>query len=203
MKSKSLWTGVAVLAAGLIFVTGGGAATMTTVTLTVNSTMDSSTPCTITNHKSAGTCTLRGAVLAANNFGHDNTMFVVKLPAKTYHLNLGTLIIDGGSANTANIVQIVGTSKTIGTRKHRRTVPGSTIDGSANTRPSSVVEIDDPTQMSNVVITGGSGNGSYICHSPYAGCGGGIFLTSALDLQNSIVRNNTACSAWTGFACTG
>src|SRR5437016_627549 len=106
MRSKSFWAGVAVLTAGLIFVTGGGAATTTTVTLTVNSTIDSTTPCTVVNHKSTGTCTLRGAILYANNLGNDNTMFVIKLSATTYHLSQGTLDVDGGSANTANIVQI-------------------------------------------------------------------------------------------------
>ena len=161
MKRKSFWAGVAVLAAGLIFVTGGGAATMTTVTLTVNSTADSTTPCTVANHKSTGTCTLRGAILYANNLGNDNTMFVIKLAAKTYHLSLGTLDVDGGSANTGNIVQIVGATKTIGKRKHKKTVPASIIDGSGNVKPASVFQIDDPTQMYNVVITGGTGNAAY------------------------------------------
>ena len=63
MKSKSLLAGFAVLVAGLIFVTGGGAATSTTVTLTVNTTTDSATPCVVVNHKSSGTCSLRGAIL--------------------------------------------------------------------------------------------------------------------------------------------
>ena len=167
MKSKSLWASVAVLAAGLIFVTGGGAATSTTITLTVNSTTDSATPCTVVNHKSTGTCTLRGAIVWANALGSDNTMFVIKLAAKTYHLNLGTLVVAAGTANTGNIVQIVG--KTAGT-KH---VPASVIDGSGNAKPSSVFEVDSPTQMSNVVIKGGTGNGGYVCQSSVAGCGGG------------------------------
>jgi CSLREA domain-containing protein len=169
MTRKSFWAGVAVLAAGLIFVTGGGAATMTTVTLTVNSTTDSTTPCTIANHKSTGTCTLRGAVLYANNLGNDNTMFVIKLSAKTYHLSQGTLDVDGGSANTGNIVQIVGATKTIGKKKHRHKVPASIIDGSGNVKPASVLQIDDPTQMSNVVITGGSGSSSYKCYNGFSG----------------------------------
>src|SRR5260221_9223433 len=91
MKSRSLWAGVAVLAAGLIFVSGGAAATTTTVTLTVISTADSVTPCAIVNNKSAGPCTLRGAILAADAFALDNVRFVVRLAAKTYHLSLGTL----------------------------------------------------------------------------------------------------------------
>ena len=197
MTRKSFWAGVAVLAAGLIFVTGGGAATTTTVTLTVNSTTDSTTPCTVVNHKSTGTCTLRGAILYANNLGNDNTMFVIKLSAKTYHLSQGTLDVDGGSANTANIVQIVGATKTIGRGKHRKTVPASIIDGSGNVKPASVLRIDDPTQMYNVVITGGSGNASD------SGRGGGLFVSASLDLEKSVVRNNTACSAWSGSTCTG
>ena len=115
MKSKSVLAGVAALAAGLIFVTGGGAATMTTVTLTVNFTGDSSTLCTIVNHKSSGTCTLRGAILVANTLGNDNTMFVINLAAKTYHPTLGTLDVAAATATTGNIVQIVG--KTVG-KKH-------------------------------------------------------------------------------------
>jgi len=203
MKRKSFWAGVAVLAAGLIFVTGGGAATMTTVTLTVNSAADSTTPCTIANHKSTGTCTLRGAILAANALQQDNTLFVLKLAAKTYHLSLGTLGVDAATANTGNIVQIVGKSKTTGKGKHKKTFPASIIDGSGNAKPASVFEIDSPTQMSNVVITGGSGNPNVTCYNANAGCGGGVYLTSALDLQNSVVRNNTACSAYTGNGCTG
>jgi CSLREA domain-containing protein len=205
MIKKSLGVGVAVLAAGLIFVTGGGAATTTTVTLTVNTTADGATPCAITNHKSAGTCTLRGAILAANSLQQDNTMFVIKLAAKTYKLSLGTLDVTAATVNSANIVQIVGKTKTTGKGKHKKTLPASIIDGSGNAKPASVIEIDSPTQMSNVVIQGGSGNGAYECDtsSAYYGCGGGVFLTSALDLENSVVQHNTACSAWTGSACTG
>src|SRR3954470_24203211 len=157
MRGKTFWAGIAALAAGLIFVTGGGAATMTTVTLTVNSTTDSSTPCTIVNHKSTGTCTLRGAILAANALQQDNTLFVIKLAAGTYALSLGTLIIDAASANTGNLVQVVGATKTTGKGKHKKTKPVSIIDGAANSKPSSVLEIDSPTQMSNLVIQGGSG----------------------------------------------
>lgn len=197
MRGKSFWAGVAVLATGLIFVTGGGAATMTTVTLTVNSTTDSTTPCTVANHKSTGTCTLRGAILYANNLGNDNTMFVIKLAAKTYHLSQGALDVDGGSANTPNIVQIVGKSKTTGKGKHKKTTPASIIDGSGNPKPSSVFIIDDPTQISNVVITGGTGS------ALDAGRGGGLFVDASLDLENSVVQNNTACDAWTGSTCTG
>jgi CSLREA domain-containing protein len=197
MKRKSFWAGVAVLATGLIFVTGGGAATITTNTLTVNSTADSSTPCTVANHKSTGTCTLRGAILYANNLGNDNTMFVIKLAAKTYHLSQGTLDVDGGSSNTANIVKIVGATKTIGKKKHKHTIPASIIDGSGNAKPSSVFRIDDPTQMYNVVITGGSG------YAGDVGRGGGLFVAASLDLENSVVRNNTACTSWTGSVCTG
>ena len=125
MKRKSFWVGVAVLAAGLIFVTGGGAATVTTVTLTVNSTIDSTSPCSVVNHKSTGTCTLRGAILYASNAGADNTMYVIKLSAKTYHLSQGTLDIDGEGPSTANIVQLVGATRrsagrSIGTRCRRR-----------------------------------------------------------------------------------
>ena len=184
MKRKSLWAGVAALAAGLIFVTGGGAATSTTITFTVNSTADSTTPCTIASHKSTGTCTLRGAVLAADALGNDNTIFVIKLAAKTYHLSLGTLGLNARTGNTANLVQIVGA--TAGKKK----LPASTIDGSGNAKPASVFELDSPTQMSNVVVTGGSGD-----------TGGGIWMDSALDMENSIVRGNTSCASWTGSAC--
>jgi hypothetical protein len=197
MKRKSFWVGVAVLAAGLIFVTGGGAATVTTVTLTVNSTIDSTSPCSVVNHKSTGTCTLRGAILYASNAGADNTMYVIKLSAKTYHLSQGTLDIDGEGPSTANIVQLVGATKTIGRKKHRHTVPASIIDGGGNVKPASVFRIDSPTQMYNVVITGGSG------YAGDGGRGGGLFVSASLDLENSIVRNNTACSAWTGSNCTG
>src|SRR4051794_16036278 len=103
MKRKSFWSGIAVLAAGLIFVTGGGAATMSTVTLTVNTTTDSAVACTVVNHKSVGTCSLRGAILWANALGNDNTLFVIKLAATTYTLSLGTLEIDAATSNTANI----------------------------------------------------------------------------------------------------
>ncbi|HEY2353694.1 MAG TPA: CSLREA domain-containing protein [Gaiellaceae bacterium] len=196
MRAKSLCAATAALVAGLIFVTGGEAATTTTVKLTVNSTADSSTPCTITaNHKSAGTCTLRGAILAANAFGQDNTVFVVKLSAKTYHLSLGTLDVSAFT-DTGNLVQIVGA-----TARMKKT-PASIVDGSANPKPASVFEVDSPTQMLNLVVTGGSGNPNFSCGGAN-GCGGGIVLTSALDLQNSIVRNNKACSAWTGKTCTG
>ena len=205
MKTKSIWAGVAVVAAGLIFVTGGGAATTTTVTLTVNSTADPISPvaCTVSNHKSTGTCTLRSAILAADAYQQDNTLFVIKLAAKTYHLTQGTLDVDAATSNTGNIVQIVGATKTVGKKKHKRTLPASIIDGSGNAKPASVFEIDSPTQMSNVVISGGTGNPSTSCYNSYAGCGGGVYLTSTLDLENSIVRHNAACSAWTGKACTG
>src|SRR4051794_17585948 len=111
MKSKSFLAGFAVLVAGLIFVTGGGAATMSTVTLTVNTTTDSATPCVVVNHKSSGTCSLRGAILWADALGNDNTLFVIKLSAATYHLNLGSLDVDAATSNTGNIVQIVGKTK--------------------------------------------------------------------------------------------
>ncbi len=188
MRGKSFWAGVAALAAGLIFVTGGGAATSTTVTLTVNSTADPASPtaCTIANHKSTGTCTLRGAILAANGFSTDNAMFVIKLAATAYHLTQGALDVNAATANTGNLVQIVGA--TAGKKKTAATV----IDGSGNSKPSSVLQIDSPTQMFNVVITGGSGNS-----------GGGLYVSAALDLENSVVRNNIACSAWTGSSCTG
>ncbi len=199
MRGKSLWAGVAVLAAGLIFVTGGGAATTTTVTLTVNSTADSNTPCTIANHKSTGACTLRGAVLAANAFQQDNTIFVIKLAAKTYPLSLGELYIDADDTanNTGNIVQFVGATK------GKKKTPASVIDGAANPKPSSVFYVDSPTQMSNVVIKGGSGDSSFACDGSNTGCGGGVFVQAALDLESSIVENNTSCSAWTGSQCTG
>lgn len=205
MKRKSLWAGVAVLVTGLIFVTGGGAATITTVTLTVNSTADPISPvaCTVVNNKSTGTCTLRSAILAADAGIHDNTLFVIKLSAKTYKLSQGTLNVDAAPANTGNIVQIVGKTKTVGKKKHKKTLPASIIDGSGNLKPASVFWINSPTQMYNVVITGGTGNPYDACFSSSAGCGGGVYLASSLDLQNSIVRHNTACSAWTGSACTG
>ncbi|HEY2353695.1 MAG TPA: hypothetical protein VGH79_02185 [Gaiellaceae bacterium] len=192
MKRKTLWVGVAALAAGLIFVTVGAAATTTTVTLTVNSTTDSTTPCTVSNHKSTGTCTLRGAIAYADNLGADNTMFVIKLAAKTYHLSQGTLDIDASTVNTGNIVQIVGKTKTIGKKKHKKTVPASILDGSGNVKPASVFEVYSPTQMYNVVVEHGSGYG-----------GGGIYNGSALDIENSVITNNTACSAWSGNSCTG
>jgi CSLREA domain-containing protein len=185
MKRKKFLAGAAVLAAGLTFVSGGGAATTTTVTLTVNSTADSVTACTIANHKSTGTCTLRGAILAANAVQTDNTMFVIKLAAKTYHLHLGTLVVDAATAHTGNIVRIVGKSKTIGKKKHTKTVPASIIDGEDNPAPASVFEIDSPTQMSYVVITHGTGDS-----------GGGIWMDSALYLENSIVTGNESCAAW-------
>jgi CSLREA domain-containing protein len=197
MKRKSFWAGVAVLTAGLIFVTGGGAATTTTVTLTVNSTVDTSAPCAIVNHKSSGTCTLRGAILAAHAALTDNTLYIIKLAAKTYHLSQGTLDVDAESASTANIVQIVGKTATVGPRRHRRTIPASIIDGSGNVKPASVFRIDSPTQMYNVVITGGTG------YAGDVGRGGGLFVGASLDLENSVVRNNTACTAWTGSNCTG
>jgi CSLREA domain-containing protein len=187
MNGKSFWVGVAVLAAGLAFVSGGAAATTTTVTLTVNSTADSVTPCTIANHKSTGTCTLRGAILAANAVQTDNTMFVVKLATKTYHLSQGTLVVDAATAKTGNIVQIVGKTKTIGKKKHKKTVPASIIDGDKNApkTPASVFEIDSPTQMSNVVITHGTGS-----------AGGGVWMDSALSLTNSLVTDNESCVAY-------
>lgn len=207
MRSKSFWVGVAVLAAGLTFVTGGGAATMTTVTLTVNSTADPVSPvgCTVANNKSTGTCTLRSAIIAARSYGHDNTMFVIKLAAKTYKLTQGTLDVGAATSNTGNIIQIVGKTKTTGKGKHKRTMPASIIDGSGNAAPSSVFLIESPTQMSNVVITGGTGNPYFSCFngSNAAGCGGGLFVDSSLDLQNSVVQKNTACSAYTGHTCTG
>src|SRR4051812_20100431 len=116
MRRKKFLAGAAALAAGLTFASGGGAAATTTVTLTVNSTADSVTPCTIANHKSTGTCTLRGAILAANAVQTDNTTFVIKLAAKTYHLSLGQLAVNAATANTGNIVRVAGKSKTIGTR---------------------------------------------------------------------------------------
>lgn len=192
MMSRSLWAVVAALAAGLIFVNGAAAAT-TTVTLTVNSTADSSTPCTIVNNKSAGTCTLRGAILAADASAFSNVNFVIRLAAKTYRLSLGTLAV---ATSGANIVQIVG--KTSGKKAN----PASFISGAGNAKPASVFSIASPAQMRNVVISGGTGNGDFLC-AGLGGCGGGIFLTSGLDLQNSIVRKNRACSAWTGNACTG
>ena len=166
---------------------------MTTVTLTVNSTADpgSPTPCTIANHKSSGTCTLRGAILAANALQHDNTLFVIKLAAKTYHLSQGTLGVDAATANTGNIVQIVGATKTTGKGKHKKTSPASIISGSGSAKPASVFEINSPTQMFNVVISGGSGD-----------LGGGIWMDSALDMENAIVENNTSCSSWAGSSCT-
>jgi hypothetical protein len=191
MRGKAFWSGIAALAAGLVFVSGGGAASTTTVTLTVNSTTDSTTLCTIKANKSAGTCTLRGAILAADEYNHNDTIFVINLAAKTYSLTLGSLDVDASTSSAANIVHVVGTSGKKG--------PESIIDGSKNTRPHSVMVIESPTQMSNVVITGGSGSPFASC----SGCGGGIVLTSALELENSIVRNNTACSAWTGKTCTG
>lgn len=203
MRSRSCWAGVAALAAGLIFVTGGGAAATTTVTLTVNSKVDSQTPCTIAHRKSLGTCTLRGAILAANAVQEDNTMFVIKLPAKIYRLVWGPLTVAAGTANTGNIVRIAGAVKKVGKRKHKRTVPGALIDGSYNAKPASVFVIDSPTQMFNVVIAGGSGNPSYVCENGGGGCGGGVFVDAALDLENSIVRSNTACSAYTDKTCTG
>ena len=190
MKSRSLWAGVAVLAAGLIFASGGAAATTTTVTLTVNSTADSITPCTIVNNKSVGTCTLRGAILASDAFALDNVRFVIRLAAKTYHLSLGTLAVE---TNGTSVVQIVG-------KGHAN--PASIVDGSGNPKPASVFSIATPTQIRNVVVTGGTGNGDYPCAGS-AGCGGGIFLTSGLTLDNSVVRNNRACSDWTGNSCTG
>jgi hypothetical protein len=149
--------------------------------LTVNTTADNTT-CTISGKKSSGTCSLRGAINAANAYGQDNTTFVIKLAAKTYKLTLGELIINA-KTTTANLVQIVGA--TTGKKKS----PGSTIDGSGNAKPNSVFRVDSPTQMFNVVITGGSGETS-------GGDGGGIFLDSALDIENAVIKNNTACSSW-------
>ena len=170
MRGKSFLAGVAVLAAGLIFVTGGGAATMTTVTLTVNSTADPVSPdgCTIANQQE------HGNVHAARRDHRSRAPTVrttrcssIKLAAKTYTLSQGTLDVDAATANTGNIVQIVGATKTTGKKKHKKTVPASIIDGSGNTKSTSVFEIYSPTQMSNVVITGGSGDE-----------GGGIYMES-------------------------
>jgi len=203
MRGKACWVAAAALAACLIFVTGGGAATTTIVTLTVNWKADSTTPCTIENHKSIGTCTLRGAILAANAMQQDNTVFVVKVPAWTYRLAWGSIDIAAATAKTGNVVRIVGTSKTVGRKKHKRTIPRSVIDAGFNPKPASVFVIDSPTQISNLVITGGTGNPGYVCDNGLGGCGGGIFVDSALDLERSVVRNNTACSDYTGKACTG
>ncbi len=192
MRAKSLFVVVAVLAAGLIFVTGGEAATTTTVTLKVTATADSSTPCTVVNNKSAGACTLRGAILAANAFGQDNTRFVIKLAKATYHLSLGMLDIAA-----PGVTQIVGA--TTGKTK----TPGSIINGSGNPKPASVFVVETPAQLLNVVITGGSGDPDITCAGGYAGCGGGIVVESAVDLENSIVLNNKACSSWTGKTCSG
>jgi hypothetical protein len=192
MKRKSFWAGVAVFTAGLIFVTGGSAAAITTVKLTVNSTVDSTTPCTIVSHKSTGTCTLRGAILAANAVQTDNTLFIITLAAKTYPLSQGSLDLDAATASTGNIVQIVGKTKTIGKKKHKKTVPGTIINGAGNPRPASVFEIGSPTQMYNVVIEHGSGDG-----------GGGIYLESSLDVENSTITDNTSCNSWSGTTCTG
>lgn len=184
MKRKKLLAGAAVLAAGLTFVSGGGAAATTTVTLTVNSTTDSVTPCTIASHVSTGTCTLRGAILAANAVQTDNTKFVIKLAAKTYDLTLGQLAIDAATATSGNLVQIVGKSKLVGPKKHKRRVPASIIDAEESEK-SRVFEIDSPTQMSYVVIRHGTGDS-----------GGGIWMASALSLRNAIVTDNHACAVW-------
>jgi len=98
---------------------------------------------------------------------------------------MGTLDVHAASANTGNIVQIVGATK------GKTKTPASVINGSGNAKPTSVFEIYSPTQMYNVVVTGGSGN-----------TGGGIYTQSALDLENAVVRNNTSCSSFTNNVCT-
>ena len=192
MRAKSLFVTVAVLAAGLIFVTGGEAAPTTTVTLKVTTTADSSTPCKLVNHKSVGACTLRGAILAANAYPEDNTRFAVNLAKGTYHLSLGMLDVEA-----PGVVRIVGATK--GTAQK----PASIINGFGNPKPASVFVIQTPAQLLNVVISGGSGDPDITCAGSYSGCGGGIVVESALDLENSVVLNNRACSAWTGNTCTG
>lgn len=200
MRGKSLWAGVAVLAAGLIFVTGGGAATSKPVYVTVDGKTDNTSACSIavSTKRATVVCpSLRSALNYANANGQDNTMFLITLPAGKYTLSLGTLLVQANTANSGNIVQIVGKTKTIGKGKHKRTIPASIIDGSGDPKPSSVFDIESPTQMFNVVITGGSGSSSD------AGRGGGIFLNASLDIEKSVIKNNTACTAWTGTDCTG
>ena len=191
MRGRSFWAGIAVLAAGLIFAAGGAAAATKTVTLTVNSTADSTTPCTIANHKSKGTCTLRGAVLAADALEQDNTMFVIKLAAKTYQLSLGALDVDAASSNTGNLVQIVGATKTTGKGKHKTTLPASIIDGSGNAKPASVFEIFSPAQIS-------TSRSRAEAATPAAGS----TSTSALDLRTRSSSHNTSCGSWVGDSCS-
>jgi CSLREA domain-containing protein len=181
-----LATIVVVVAGWMLQWPSSGAGAALGVTFVVNSTADShnARPGDGKCADSAGKCTLRAAVEAADAEPAGTLLVTIKVPAGTYALTLGSLSL------TANTISITGT----GTGALAGAGSGSTvIQAKGSFRVVNVGSAAVAT-LSMLTITGGNAGNS--------GYGGGIYNTGRLTVSGSVVSGNTA-DAGGGLANAG
>jgi CSLREA domain-containing protein len=152
-----------VLLASLASVAPAGA-----VVYHVNSNADTTSPCT-----GSGTCTLRGAVDAANSSSSDDE---IVLRAEHYGLS-SSLTITGTGPDKLTITGVSARS--------------TIIDGKDMAR---VFNINGPAELRLLTVTGGNGN---------AASGGGLNVTNGATLTDVAVTGNEATDNGGGIRVTG
>jgi len=156
-------------------------------------------------HTSAGTCSLRAAVMKSNQIGGSN---IIHVPDGIYLLTIPWNGLDEDYMGDLNIYQ----SLTItGQGAGRTIIDANQIDRAFNIESGGVVVLSDVT-----IRNGGSeifGGGIYIegmltiTHSViegnHANWGGGIYVIGSLTLVGSIIRSNSALSGGGGISSAG
>ncbi len=186
-----------------------GAGVASAATYTVNTTTDSATPCS-----SSGSCSLRGAVIAADSAGGSST---IDVPAGLYKL---TIAPSGSNDQTTGDLNITsGANVTVvGAGSDSTTIDGNNLDrqfnvaqgaslalsgltlrrGQANSGEGGAILTDGTLTIGNS-STGKSGDVTFTSNSDQnGGCAGGAIYAdtdSAVSLTGTVFdNNNNDCS---------
>lgn len=172
---------LALLAAAVAGLTGAGVASA--ATYTVNTTTDSATPCA-----GSGTCSLRGAVIAADNAGGSST---INVPAGLYKLTIpsaaaddpttGDLDINSKSNNATVTINGAGSDSTI--------LSGNNIDRLFAVQQGGSLTLSGMTLRQGYPSSNSSGYGE----------GGAIYTDGGLTVASDVVfQDNQAESDFGG-----
>lgn len=164
-------------------------------TFTVNTTADDATAPSGTATSCPSTCTLRDAVIAANNSPGDNT---IVLPAGHYTLSLAPTGADDATTGDLNITNPAGTTTITGAGARTTTVDANKIDRVF------FVAAGASAAFSHLTITGGETSPAASSHDGAGEDGAGIESFGTLSVSQATVTGNDAnLAAGCGTGGTG
>jgi hypothetical protein len=156
-------------------------------------------------HTSTGTCSLRAAIMKANQVGGSN---IIHLPAGTYALTI-PIPISGSDGEAVGDLNITSSLAIIGQGADRTFISANQIDRVLDISPGQFVSLSDVTIRAGLK-QGSDGGGirnagittiaRCVIEDNYVGSGNGagIYSTGSLDITRSTIRENRVLSGGDG-----